>query len=490
MKNLFVIILMASAMIARSQVAVNTDGTAPDNSAMLDVKSTGKGILFPRMTQSQRDAIASPATGLTVYQTDNAPGIYVNSGSPGSPAWTMAGGGGSWTVNGNSGTISGTNFIGTTDAQVLMFKVNNQISGLIEHSIPFNTGYGYQALNSFGGWFSSAFGYQALISNMNGTGNTAIGYQSLYSNTDGYNNTAAGSGALYYNTTASKNTAIGAMAMNSQSYNPGYYWESGNVAVGFNALLNNQPVSIANGVKNTAIGTHSLEANTQGFQNSSLGANSLLNNTTGSYNTAVGYNTGPNAANLDNTTCIGIDATATATDMVRIGNVFVKSIGGFADWTNISDSRFKENVKEDVPGLAFIKQLRPVTYQLNRGKINEYTGVTARQDEMRKQDSAVKCLTGEKYSQVTTGFIAQEVEAAARSVGFDFSGVDAPKNDKDYYGLRYAEFVVPLVKAVQEQQKQLEDRDARIDSLQRKLDYLTALVLSIQKTQKPVPEKD
>jgi hypothetical protein len=49
-----------------------------------------------------------------------------------------------------------------------------------------------------------------------------------------------------------------------------------------------------------------------------------------------------------------------------------------------------------------------------------------------------------------TGFIAQEVERAAAELGFDFSGVDKPKNERDLYGLRYAEFVVPLVKAVQE----------------------------------------
>ena len=169
------VIFLLFSSILFAQVAITNDGSSPDNSAMLDIKSTAKGLLLPRMTLTQRDAIASPATGLTIYQTDNAPGIYVNSGSPGSPAWTMAGGGGSWTVNGNSGTISGTNFIGTTDAQPLMFKVNNQISGLIENSIPFNTGFGYQALNSFGGWFSSAFGYQALFSNTNGTGNTATG---------------------------------------------------------------------------------------------------------------------------------------------------------------------------------------------------------------------------------------------------------------------------------------------------------------------------
>lgn len=50
-----------------AQVSVNTDGSQPDNSAMLDVKSTNKGLLIPRMTQSQIEAIADPADGLQVY---------------------------------------------------------------------------------------------------------------------------------------------------------------------------------------------------------------------------------------------------------------------------------------------------------------------------------------------------------------------------------------------------------------------------------------
>jgi uncharacterized coiled-coil DUF342 family protein len=49
-----------------------------------------------------------------------------------------------------------------------------------------------------------------------------------------------------------------------------------------------------------------------------------------------------------------------------------------------------------------------------------------------------------------TGFVAQEVEQAANELNYAFSGVDAPKNENDFYGLRYAEFVVPLAKAVQE----------------------------------------
>lgn len=52
-------------------------GTAvPNASAILDVRSTARGMLVPRMTQIQRNAIAAPATGLLIYQTNNAPGFY------------------------------------------------------------------------------------------------------------------------------------------------------------------------------------------------------------------------------------------------------------------------------------------------------------------------------------------------------------------------------------------------------------------------------
>ena len=68
---------------------------------------------------------------------------------------------------------------------------------------------------------------------------------------------------------------------------------------------------------------------------------------------------------------------------------------------------------------------------------------------------------------IYTGFIAQDVETAAKELSFDFSGVDAAKNDKDLYGLRYASFVVPLVKSVQELSKQNEDLQKQIDDLKK-----------------------
>jgi hypothetical protein len=81
---------------------------------------------------------------------------------------------------------------------------------------------------------------------------------------------------------------------------------------------------------------------------------------------------------------------------------------------------------------------------------------------------------------VYTGFIAQEVEAAAQSIGFDFSGVDAPKNENDYYGLRYAEFVVPLVKAVQEQQLQIDEQQQTIDELKKQNEHLVQRIENLE----------
>jgi len=88
MKNLFCFFLMlmmiSSATFA--QVAVNIDGAAPDSSAMLDVKSTAKGFLAPRMTFTEMNSIISPASGLMVFCTTTGQ-YYFNNGTPAAPNW-------------------------------------------------------------------------------------------------------------------------------------------------------------------------------------------------------------------------------------------------------------------------------------------------------------------------------------------------------------------------------------------------------------------
>jgi len=115
---------------------------------------------------------------------------------------------------------------------------------------------------------------------------------------------------------------------------------------------------------------------------------------------------------------------------------------------------------ENVPGLEFINKLRPITYQLDINKLDHFLGYYEKDPDYQP--------TGEKAKIVYTGFVAQEVEEAAQSIGFDFSGVDPAKNEHDNYGLRYAEFVVPLVKAVQELAKENEELKTRIEKLESK----------------------
>ncbi|WP_375561490.1 hypothetical protein ACE193_02730 [Bernardetia sp. OM2101] len=84
------IILSASLLftthIAFSQgVAINEDNSSANASAILDIKSTTKGMLAPRMSAAQKTAISSPATGLLIYQTDGTAGFYYYNGS----VWTF-----------------------------------------------------------------------------------------------------------------------------------------------------------------------------------------------------------------------------------------------------------------------------------------------------------------------------------------------------------------------------------------------------------------
>lgn len=130
MKNLLLFLILVIGISANAQVAINNDASAPDNSAMLDVKSTTRGFLAPRMTLAQRNAIVNPATGLTVFQTDVAPGLYYNSGTPALPAWLIVGSNaGQWLNNGtdiyyNSGKVG----IGTSSPQAL-FHITKNIPG-------------------------------------------------------------------------------------------------------------------------------------------------------------------------------------------------------------------------------------------------------------------------------------------------------------------------------------------------------------------------
>jgi trimeric autotransporter adhesin len=221
--------------------------------------------------------------------------------------------------------------------------------------------------------------------------------------------------------------------------------------VGVQALNKN-----TSGSNNTATGLQALYLNTSGSNNTAFGLNALFSNVTGSNNTAVGASADVLASNLNNATALGSNTYVNASNKVVIGsNTAGMVIGGYANWSNLSDGRFKENIQENVPGLDFITRLRPVTYNINTKKLDEYI-MQLLPDSIR----AIRMKSDEEYDRsknfVQTGFIAQEVEKAAASLGYRFDGVNVPKNSIDTYSISYGQFVMPLVKAVQEQQQQID----------------------------------
>lgn len=105
--------LLLQSSLSLSQVSVNTLGAPADPSAMLDVNSTDKGMLVPRMSASDRDLISNPATGLFIFCTDDNQ-FYLNRGTPEFPDWQAIKS--QWENNGsniyyNDGIVS----IGTSD---------------------------------------------------------------------------------------------------------------------------------------------------------------------------------------------------------------------------------------------------------------------------------------------------------------------------------------------------------------------------------------
>ena len=182
-------------------------------------------------------------------------------------------------------------------------------------------------------------------------------------------------------------------------------------------------------------------------------------NANGNYCTFLGAFSDATAGGFSNSMALGDAAKITASNQVRVGDNTVTTIGGNVDWTIVSDARFKTNIQENIPGLEFILKLHPVSYQFNRAAMNQFLG---KNDNTKVSNSLIDQMR-------FTGFLAQEVEAAANSLRFDFSGVDKPKNSNDYYGLRYASFVVPLVKAMQEQQQQIADLKTQNELLEKRL---------------------
>ena len=107
MNKILTVFILFFTITSYGQVGIGTN--SPASTAKLEVNSTTKGFLLPTMTQTQRNAISTPATGLLIYQSDNTPGFYYYNGA----AWTAIAGAAGGGAAGYSSTAN--TLIYTTD---------------------------------------------------------------------------------------------------------------------------------------------------------------------------------------------------------------------------------------------------------------------------------------------------------------------------------------------------------------------------------------
>ena len=252
-----------------SQVGIGTE--TPNASSLLDLSSTSKGLLVPRMTEAQRNAISNPPVGLLVYQTNGQAFYYKDN------FW--------WKI------------LATNDQKSFYI-------GSIKVGTP---SFGSQNTTLGNGTFAYA---------TSGDNNTAIGFMAI-SSSNGSSNTAIGENAMRQGQTSvdgSYNTAIGARALTNG--------DDG----GYNTAIGASSIEFAEGDNNSGLGNRTLFNTTTGDANTAVGSNAGDTNTTGSNNTLIGSNSDVGSNNLTNATAIGYNAIVDASNKIRLGDSNITNI--------------------------------------------------------------------------------------------------------------------------------------------------------------------
>ena len=456
-------LLAAGHLPALAQTGVGIGTRAADPSAALDVVSSSQGLLLPRMSSAERRAIDSPAAALLVYQTDAPAGFYYNAGLPTAPARTLL-----------SPTALGDNLgdhVATQDLnlqKVAIIGTGEDVGAAVGLGVradgSLNLGQNTLGNNIF-------LGYASGASNTSGYANVFSGVKSGQANTPGSGsvfsgNVFSGKGSGYSNTTGSGSGNVFSGDQSGYRNTTGGYNVFGGDSSGYRNTTGTSNVfsgtssgfSNTTGTANVLSGDQSGYSNTTGTGNVFNGFRSGFNNLTGTNNTALGNAAGPATGILSNTTARGNGAVASASNTSQLGNASITGLRCKVGLTITSDARFKYDVQANVPGLAFITALRPVTYRFDDARLGQFERTGNLPPRSAPNSSAA----------VHTGFLAQDVERTALALGFRFDGVHAPANARDHYGLGYAQFVVPLVKAIQEQQVQIAALQAQNAALQSK----------------------
>ncbi|HZY78560.1 MAG TPA: tail fiber domain-containing protein [Cyclobacteriaceae bacterium] len=258
-------------------------------------------------------------------------------------------------------------------------------------------------------------------------------------------------------TTGAWNVAMGSQAgqnMTQGTLNTIIGWQAGlgNATSSYNGntFLGAEAGRAVTGGPNTFVGEKAGRVVTTGTENVFMGNSAGLAVTTGGRNTIIGYQANVVGSNTQNSIAIGYQTVVDDNNKIRLGNSSIGVIEGNVGFTAASDRRLKENIRPIDTGLDLIMKLKPVQYTM-------------------------KNLSDKRTN---WGFIAQDIQAI---VGETNAVLTIAGNKEKTLGLRYSDFVAPLVKAVQEQQDQITDLNAKLSESEKKVEMLMAEIELIKK---------
>jgi len=484
----------------KAQMGIGT--ATPHSSAQLDVSSVLKGFLAPRMTFAQRNAVATPAEGLLVYQTDSTPGFYYYNGT----AWVALSGsgggsgvdlttnqsvGGKKTFTSNDGFLAtGTSGSGTASSlgagprmmwypKSAAFRVGEALGTEWDDA---NIGLFSVAMGlatKASGHFSTAMGYSTIASADYSTamGNSTIA-SAKFSTAMGSTTRASGeySTAMGNGTTASNvsSTAMGDGSIASQPFSTamGYGTTASGLAssaMGVSTTASSQAAT-AMGNSTTASASNSTamgnSTTASGVASTAMGyyttAKSLAETAIGTYNTNYSPTNGFQYNATERLFVIGNGTSSSALSdalvMLKNGNTTFSGTVTATVVAPTSDARLKRNIVPLKNSIEAIMKLKPVSYE--------------------KKNS----LTSTDYNIKENGFIAQELQKVMPSLVV--MGTDKDK----LLSVNYTAIIPMLTKAIQEQQKviqeqqkAIQDQHANIKSLEKNAEEQQKQIVELKK---------
>jgi hypothetical protein len=417
-KNYKILFLFFNTFIFYGQVGIGT--VSPDPSAMLEIKDDNQGVLLPKITAAQKNAIVSPATGLIIYQTDGSAGFWYYNGS----AWVAINSAG-WKLTGDSGTSSG-NFLGTTDNKDLVIATSD--AERIRVSSSQNVGINQSSP-------TTKLHITGTAPVMRIEDGNQINKRVLTSDASGF-------------ATWTTKTITG--------FVPDYDWVLGDgtlTGMAFNNhICHNGKVVIGRTVTPATPATHDFEVSNGQTTGTTFGIGDTELITDGNNQTLFKGSLLPIS---DNTRYLG--NTISNRGISQIYNT-VYSVNGTIQ---TSDENLKSDIKPLNYGIKEIMQLKPVSYFWKEEKINTV-------------------LVPENEKQLKLGLIAQEVEKIIPEVVYSESWMqkseDEPgefvKRKAEILGMNYEELLPLLVKAKQQQNEEINALKKETEELKLRLNKL------------------